>query len=203
MTTLSTLLKGLAIGFSIAAPVGPIGVLCIRTTLVRGRIAGLCAGLGAAVADGCYGLVAAGGLTAVLHALVALDVPLRLLGGAFLVFLGLSALRASPPGESAPPPATGLARVFITTFLLTLSNPMTILSFVALLGAVGASAAGGPFALVAGVFLGSALWWLTLSLLVGLFRARVAPRVMRGVNVGAGALIAGFGAWVLVGLSRG
>jgi threonine/homoserine/homoserine lactone efflux protein len=122
---LPVLLRGLAIGFSIAAPVGPIGILCIRTTLLRGRAAGLAAGLGAATADGLYGLVAAGGLALLLHALVALETPLRLLGGGFLLYLGLAALRAAPPppGDSGRTTEGGLLRAFLTTFLLTSATP--------------------------------------------------------------------------------
>lgn len=212
---LPVLLRGLAIGFSIAAPVGPIGILCIRTTLLRGRAAGLAAGLGAATADGLYGLVAAGGLALLLHALVALETPLRLLGGGFLLYLGLAALRAAPPppGDSGRTTEGGLLRAFLTTFLLTLSNPMTVLSFVAIIGAVGvgatANAAGSPgagaapFALVTGVFLGSAAWWLTLTTGVSLFRACVTPSVMAFINRAAGAVIAGFGVWVLAGVVMG
>src|SRR5215468_7091379 len=132
-------LKGLALGFSIAAPVGPIGLLCIRRTLSGGWRVGLATGMGAATADMVYGLVAAAGLTAVTELLVSARQPLQFAGGAALMLLGLTFLRADAPGERAgAADPTGLAAAYASTFVLTLTNPATILSFVAVMAGLGA-----------------------------------------------------------------
>lgn len=197
--------RGVVIGFSIAAPVGPIGVLCIRRTLAEGRASGLLTGLGAATADAVYGAIAALGLTALTDALVGGQGWIRLVGGAFLVYLGVKTFLARPADRAAEPDRpmdavsrrAGLFGAFASTFLLTLTNPMTILSFVAVFAALGLgttnpdplSAAG----LVVGVFVGSALWWLTLSAGVSLFRSRFDERGLRWVNRLSGAIIVAFG----------
>ena len=196
--------KGLAVGFCIAAPVGPIGLLCLRRSLADGRWIGFLSGLGAATADAIYGAVAAFGLTAVSDLLTAKQSWLRLGGGLFLVWLGLKTWRAQPPEQaSAATAGTGLG-AFGSTVLLTLTNPMTILSFVGVFAGLGLGAAAGnagaAAALVAGVFLGSAAWWLILSGLAGTLRDRITPAWMHRVNQLSGALIAAFGAWQLVSL---
>ena len=127
----SLLLRGLIIGFSIAAPVGPIGVLCIRRTLAQGRAAGLVSGLGAASADALYGCVAGFGLTFVSGLLIAQQSWLKLLGGVFLCYLGVRTLLAQPAERAAAAGGMGLAGAYGSTFLLTLTNPTTILSFAA------------------------------------------------------------------------
>ena len=193
----SLLLRGLAVGFSIAAPVGPIGVLCIRRTLADGRAAGLVSGLGAATADAIYGSIAGFGLTFVSGFLLSQTGWLRLVGGAFLLYLGIRTLLSRPAERPAAASGTGLARAYASTFLLTLTNPATILSFVAVFAGLGLASAGGDYAaatlLVLGVFSGSALWWLLLSGGVSLFRARFDARAMRWVNRLSGVVIATFG----------
>lgn len=187
-------LKGLAVGFSIAAPVGPIGLLCIRRTLTGGWSLGLATGMGAATADMVYGLVAAAGLTAVTEVLVGARQPLQFAGGALLILLGLMSLRAEAPKERAGADSTRRATAYATTFLLTLANPATILSFAAVMAGLGAmSASGQTVMLVAGVFAGSALWWLALSTAVSLIRHRFAPSVLAWINRGSGAAIMVFG----------
>lgn len=195
-------LKGLVVGLSIAVPVGPIGMLCIRRTLVQGRAAGLVAGLGAATADALYGAVAAFGLAAVAGALAAGQEWLRLAGGLFLVSLGLKTLLAEPVERTAPVTGRGLLGAYASTFLLTLANPLTVLSLAAIFTGLGVAGAGrrAAAALVLGVFLGSALWWLLLSGGVSLLRLDVDPRRMRWVNRLAGAVIVALGATLLVGL---
>ncbi|HET7076819.1 MAG TPA: LysE family transporter [Chloroflexia bacterium] len=190
-------LRGLLLGLSIAAPVGPIGVLCIRRTLSAGRGMGLASGLGAATADATYGAVAAFGLTVVSSFLLSQQMWLRLLGGAFLCYLGVRTFLAAPATEAARAGSGGLAGAYVSTFFLTITNPLTILSFAAIfaglgLGATGADA-GAALGLVLGVFLGSALWWVVLSGAVSLLRARFDLRTMRWVNRGSGLLILGFG----------
>jgi threonine/homoserine/homoserine lactone efflux protein len=193
------LLKGLLLGVSIAAPVGPIGLLCIRRTLSQGQRVGLVSGLGAATADGLYGLIAAFGLTVIAQVLVAQLSYLKLLGGLFLCYLGLSTLLAKPATVAATPAATaqGLAGAYLSTLGLTLTNPATILSFIAIFAGLGiADPDQGRIeagVMVIGVFLGSALWWLALSWGVNLFRASLNPQRLRWLNKLAGGAIFAFG----------
>jgi len=207
-------LRGLVIGFSIAAPVGPIGVLCIRRTLADGRLAGLLSGLGAATADALYGAVAAFGLGVVSRVLVDQQQPLRLVGGLFLCYLGLRIWRAPVRHASLPEPESvpgrrhgrggGAVGAYFSALLLTLTNPVTILSFAAIFAGLGLAGAGPGLlpgaVLVAGVFTGSAAWWLVLSGLVGLVRGRVGPRLLGGINRLSGLIILGFGLLALLSL---
>ena len=199
---LSLLVRGFIIGFAIAAPVGPIGLLCIQRTLSQGRLIGLASGLGAATADALYGAVAAFGLTLIATFLVEQQFWLALVGGSFLLYLGVRTLLAAPATEAAQVEAQGVASAYGTTFLLTVTNPLTILSFAAIFAGAGLAADGGDalsaLLMVVGVFLGSAAWWLLLSFGVSLLRGFVTPRVMRGVNYVAGAIIIGFGVVALV-----
>ena len=192
------LIRGIVIGFSIAAPVGPIGVLCIRRTLADGRAAGLATGLGAATADAIYGCIAAFGLTVVTHALLGAGTWIRVGGGTFLTLLGAQTLLSGPRGETARAGSgRGLLGDYASTFVLTLTNPMTILSFLAVFAALGVGTTHpeplAAAALVLGVFLGSALWWLTLSGGVTLLRARFDARRLRWVNWISGAVLVAFG----------
>jgi threonine/homoserine/homoserine lactone efflux protein len=200
--SLDFLIRGFALGFSIAAPVGPIGILCIRRTLAEGRASGLASGLGAATADALYGCVAAFGLVSVSAFLVGQQTWLRIAGGVFLSFLGLRAIASRPSDGAAALKRRGPLGAYVSTFALTLTNPMTIVSFAAVFAGVGVVGGDADYAsagsLVAGVFLGSAAWWLILSLVVGALRQRISPRVLRWVNVAAGAAMLGFGAWILI-----
>jgi len=201
---LGLILRGIAIGFSIAAPVGPIGVLCIRRTLAEGRVVGLATGLGAATADAIYGCMAAFGLTALTDRLVGAGMWIRLVGGAFLLYLGLRTLLAKPGERAAAASGVGLVAAYASTFVLTLTNPMTILSFLAVFAALGlGSTHPEPLAavsLVLGVFLGSALWWLGLSAVVSMLRSRFDARGLRWVNIGSGIVIVAFAVVALVGV---
>jgi threonine/homoserine/homoserine lactone efflux protein len=199
-------LKGLLLGFSIAAPVGPIGILCIRRTLADGRASGLVSGLGAATADAVYGCVAAFGLTLISNLILGLRTWLNLAGGAFLCYLGVRTLLAQPAEEAAPAGDGGLWRAYLSTFFLTLTNPMTILSFAATFAGLGLAGVSGGYgasvALVLGVLTGSALWWLLLSGGVSLFRARFDARALRWLNRISGLVLLGFGLWALLSLLR-
>jgi threonine/homoserine/homoserine lactone efflux protein len=198
------LLRGLVIGFSIAAPVGPIGILCIRRTLAEGRASGLVSGLGAASADALYGCVAAFGLAFISNFLVSQQTWLRITGGVFLCWLGLKTILSKPAEQVSPVKGNGLAAAYASTFFLTLTNPMTILSFAAIFAGLGLAGTGGNYlsagVLVLGVFTGSALWWLVLSSSVGLFRARFNPDRLRWVNRISGAIIIGFGLFALLSI---
>ena len=197
------LFKGLILGFSIAAPVGPIGLLCIQRTLHHGRLHGFVSGLGAASADALYGLVAALGLTAISTFLLGLQFWLQLGGGLFLLWLGSRLLFTKPAKSTTnqPEAGAGLAAAYTSIFLLTLANPVTILSFFALFAGLGINNPGGhsrgALALVIGVFLGSASWWLLLSFLAGLLRAHLADGRLRIVNTLAGLSILSLGLWSL------
>ncbi len=201
----SFLVRGIIIGFSIAAPVGPIGVLCIRRTLADGRAAGLVSGLGAATADAIYGSIAAFGLTAISGALVGHQVWLRLIGGAFLCLLGIRTFVARPAVRSAAATGGGLLGAYASTFFLTLTNPMTILSFAAVFAGLGLVSTLAGFvsaaAIVAGVFLGSAAWWLILSTSAGALPTRLDPARLRWVNRISGVIILTFGLAALASLA--
>jgi len=198
---MSTFLSGMIIGFSIAAPVGPIGVLCIRRTLADGRLHGLASGLGAASADAIYGSIAGFGLTAISGFLVAQGDWLRLIGGVFLVYLGARTFLTRPAERPAGAAGRGLASAYASTFALTLTNPVTILSFAAIFAGLGLAEReadyGAAVALVAGVFSGSAAWWLLLSGGVSLFRRAFTPSRMRWINRLSVAVLTGFGVLAL------
>jgi threonine/homoserine/homoserine lactone efflux protein len=203
---ISFLLRGLVIGFSIAAPVGPIGVLCIRRTLAEGRVSGLVSGLGAATADAIYGCIAGFGLTFISSFLVSQQVWLRLIGGVFLCYLGLKTFLARPAEEAASAEGRGLIGAYVSTFFLTLTNPMTILSFAVIFAGLGLGSASGNYIsaglLVSGVFIGSALWWLMLSGGIGLLRTRFNLQGLRWVNRISGIIITGFGLIALLSVRR-
>jgi threonine/homoserine/homoserine lactone efflux protein len=198
------LVKGIVIGFIIAAPVGPVGVLCIRRALADGRVAAFVAGLGAAVADTIYGAVAALGLTLVTDFLTDHRVGLSLVGGLFLLFLGWRTMQAHTEMLPTPDTHVGLMRDFISTFLITLTNPATILAFMAVFASITAvqarhAAALDTGLLITGVFIGSAAWWGLLSAIAGAARSRFQARWLIWLNRASGALLIGFGVVVLFG----
>jgi threonine/homoserine/homoserine lactone efflux protein len=200
-------LKSLFIGFVIAAPVGPIGVLCARRTLMHGRRAGFYSGMGAATADAIYGFIAAFGLTFVSDLLVEHQSWLRLIGGAILVFMGVKAFRALPVKKcDLPRSARHYAGMYSSTFFLTLTNPMTIFSFAAVFAGFGLAGTKGSILdagiLVVGVFLGSALWWLFLVGIFSLYRKRFQSHELIWVNRITGVIIAGSGVLALASLVR-
>jgi threonine/homoserine/homoserine lactone efflux protein len=208
-------LRGLVIGFGIAAAVGPISILAIRRTLASGFLVGLASGLGVAAADATYGAIAAFGITAVSDVLIGARRALGLIGGVFLVWLGVRTVRAVPAlepaadpeamaasaagGASTAPAAGSVARrrnlvtAFLSIYALTMTNPMTILSFVAIFAGLGL-AIGVSFldaaALTLGVWAGSTLWWVVLTVIVTWLRERVSARALLWINrVSGGALV--------------
>jgi threonine/homoserine/homoserine lactone efflux protein len=193
--------RGLILGFTIAAAVGPISLLTIRRTLAHGRIYGLASGMGVALADATYGAVAAFGLTAISSLLVSGRVALGLLGGAFLVLLGWRTMTTQPSEAASVADRPGLGGAFLSIFGLTMTNPMTILSFAALFAGFGVVGEGGAEAalIVAGVFCGSAGWWLLLTSVVSALRSRVTPGWLTWVNRVSGAVVVGFGVGAVVG----
>lgn len=202
---LDSFLRALLLGFSIAAPVGPIGVLCIRRTLALGRAHGFVSGLGAATADATYGLIGGLGLSVVSSFLVSQGNWLRLVGGLFLCYLGVRTFLSKPAEASATTTVTSssLAASYGSTVLLTLTNPATILSFAAMFAGLNVTATGASvLPLVAGVFCGSALWWLMLAGVTGLVRHRLSPTAMTWINRISGAIVTLFGLLALIGLIR-
>lgn len=195
------LLKGMIIGFSIAAPVGPIGVLTIKRTLAEGRMAGFVTGMGAAVADVFYGAVAGFGLTAISSFLTEQSVWLKIAGGVFLIYLGVRSFLSKPAAEGASVQSKGLLSHFLSTILLTVTSPATIISYVAIFAGFGVGLAGANYvassALVTGVFFGSALWWLILSFSVGSLRSYITPQKLVWVNKFSGIILFSFGVWAL------
>jgi threonine/homoserine/homoserine lactone efflux protein len=200
---LTVFLKGVFIGFAMAVPLGPIGILCIRKTLTEGRLHGLIIGLGAATADLLYGCVAAFGLKIVSNTLVTQRIWIRLVGGALLIFLGVRTFRARHVKPNIPISSSGFLRSYFTTVFLTLTNPLTIFAFIAVFAALGLGNGLGPFSastLVLGVFIGSCLWFLSLSSGVTLFRKKFDKAGLRWVNRIAGILIIVSGVIAMVSL---
>lgn len=201
---LDIFLKGLILGFSIAAPVGPIGVLCIRKTLEFGRFSGLFSGLGAACADTIYAVIAAFGLTFISNFLLEGQHLLHFIGGIFLLYLGWKTFRAEPNSKAKNLTHENLINDFISTFFLTITNPMTILSFLAVFVGLGLSNIQGDYfqasTLVISVFLGSALWWLTLTEGITFFRKKVSKETMKWINRTSGSIIFLFGLGALLRL---
>jgi threonine/homoserine/homoserine lactone efflux protein len=194
----SSLLAGFALGFAIAASPGPIFFLCVRRTLLRGRLYGIVSGLGVATADGFYAAVASFGIAALATALVSGRRPLGVVGGVVLVALGARILfeRRSSAPEGTATTGAGLSWAYMSTLGLTITNPATVISFAALAATLGVGGAGGfarPVALVVGVLLGSAAWWCVLATAVSMLRSRVTPRVVHGISTFSGLAIATLG----------
>jgi threonine/homoserine/homoserine lactone efflux protein len=200
----SFFLKGLIIGFSIAAPVGPIGILCIRRTLASGRITGLLSGLGAATADAFYGSIAAFGLTFISSFLIQQQTWLRLVGGAFLCYLGIRTVLSKPVDVSITGSPASLLNAYASTFLLTLTNPLTILSFAAIFAGFGLAAVRNSYPsaglMVLGVFLGSSSWWLILSSLTGWLKSRLNLAALTWIHRLSGLILLGFGLASMIGI---
>lgn len=194
-------LKSVVLGLAIAAPLGPIGALCINRTLERGFLAGVAGGLGTALADGVYATLAAFGFTTFSAILTGIDIPMRLAGGGFMLYLGWKTFRAKPGGGGAAMvSARNLIGTTAATFFLTITNPMTILSFIALFAGLGlASASGASAALlvIAGVVLGSMLWWIVLSGGVALVRHRLPQAFALWTSRVSAVILLCFGVWAV------
>jgi threonine/homoserine/homoserine lactone efflux protein len=196
--------RGIFVGAAIAIPVGPVNLLTVRRTLAHGHACGLATGLGAALADSCYSAVAAFGLTLISRFLLSQQLWLRLAGGLFLVVMGVRAFRAHPSLQRASGEPPGLLRAAASSFLVTLSNPITLLAFGAVFGAVGVVDPDlgrlDASLLVWGVFTGSMLWWLALTAVVGRMRSHASPHLLDRMSQVSGLLIAIFGLAVLATL---
>jgi threonine/homoserine/homoserine lactone efflux protein len=200
------LLKGVAIGLAIAAPVGPVAVLCIRRTLLQGHAAGFASGLGAVTADVIFGAIATFGVAALSDVLLEHEIALRVVGGAFLLGLGLDTYRKAPPPPSRPL-AGRLVQACASALLLTITNPITIFAFTAIFAGFGIvghdMTLPASWSLIVGVALGAALWWSGLTLAAGLLRERVAGQQLRWLNKLSGGLILVFAAGAFGSLAFG
>ncbi len=200
----SLFFKAMLIGLSIAAPVGPIGLLCIQRTLAHGMRAGFVSGMGAACADAVYGAIGAFGMVAVTDYFVALSTPLAIAGAVFLAWMGgkllLSKAQVVEQSVAGKQPAI---KAFLSIFMLTITNPMTIVSFIAVFASIAGPVtvqSSAAALMVAGVFLGSALWWLILSGGVTLIRKKISTTTMMLINRAGGGLLLGFAAWQILSL---
>jgi threonine/homoserine/homoserine lactone efflux protein len=194
----SLLLRGFALGFAVAASPGPIAFLCLRRTLLGGRLYGIVSGLGVATADGFYAAVASFGVAVVATAIASGRRPLAVVGGVVLILLGARILLERPQEDTQAPAVTrgGLAWAYASTLGLTITNPATILSFAALAATLGLDAGGGlarPAVLVAGVLLGSATWWCLLAIAASRLRNRMTPALVRAIRTFSGLAIAVLG----------
>ena len=203
---LNFLLKGVAIGLAIAAPVGPIGILCIRRSLTAGWLAGFASGLGAATADGIYGCIAGFGLTIISDFLISQQFIIRLVGGLFLCYLGVRTFLSPVSQEAATTrEAKSFLGKYLSTFFLTITNPMTILAFVAIFAGLGLGKVNNSFGaglLVLGVFLGSAAWWLFLAFLASQLRHKLNSFLLQWINWISGIIIITFGLVALVDILK-
>jgi len=198
------LIKGIVLGFSIAAPVGPIGILCIRRTLSKGMVNGFISGLGAATADSIYGLIAALGISAVSTFLADHQFYLRLSGGIFILYLGYITFKSIPAEAAAGTSSNRLPSAFASTFFLTITNPITIMSFAAVFAGIGVGTTDETYIsslfLVIGVFTGSSLWWLFLSAMINVLRHKFDQKQLKLVNQLSGLLLTGFGIFSLISI---
>jgi threonine/homoserine/homoserine lactone efflux protein len=197
-------LKGIIIGFSIAAPVGPVGLLCLRRALTDGRLVGFISGLGAATADAIYGAIAAFGLSAIIAALNHYHQAIQLFGGVFLLYMGTHTYRAQPPPVAAlrrPEHAPSRTAAYLSTLALTLANPITLLALTGILAAVGFASNEDTFyqsgMLITGVFVGSCAWWSIVSSTAGWLGRKLSTQTLRRINHVSGGAILAFGIWQL------
>jgi threonine/homoserine/homoserine lactone efflux protein len=191
---LGFLWKGVVVGLIIAVPAGPVGVLCIRRTIFNGRLAGFVSGIGAATADAIFGIIAGFGLTFVSDLLLGFQEWLRIGGAGFLLFVGISAFTADPlAGTQAQRDPETLLADFASTFALTLTNPITILAFLAIFAGIGFTGQDatlvGAAILVLGVWLGSLLWWAALALGAGMLRHSFRRNHLVWINRGSGGIL--------------
>ncbi|HRE80229.1 MAG TPA: LysE family transporter [Opitutaceae bacterium] len=204
---MDALWKGIAIGFAIAAPVGPIGVLCIRRSIAEGRLAGFVTGMGAATADTIYGFLAAFGVTLLIDLFTRFQTQIQLLGGLFLLYLGYSLIRAPATVRDAQQPlhARNLWAAYLGATVLTMANPLTIGAFTGIFAALGighlSEGYGESFRLVLGVSIGSSLWWLFLSGIAGLIGPRLNTGALKKINIAAGCLVLGAAGWQLASVA--
>jgi threonine/homoserine/homoserine lactone efflux protein len=204
MELVSFFLKGVAAGFVVAAPVGPVGVLCVRRTLVQGPLSGCVTGLGAAIADTFYVTIAAFGIGFIATFLLANEFWFRVVGGVILCVMALNTF-LSKPLKSQGPESEGLTGDFLSALIITGTNPLTLIAFGVILTSIGIASAGGNIAqaeiLIAGVFIGSLMWWGTLTGISHLFRGTLGQSGMRWINRISAAIVLLSGVLILISVA--
>jgi len=210
MTDVYLVISGVVMGLIAAVPIGPVNLICIRRTFAFGPLNGFMSGLGAALGDGIFAAIMGFGLTWIAQLIEGYATVIELIGGAMMVWMGYRTF-ISPPvprcsEEKADSEGTNLARAMVSTFALTVTNPVTLLSFGVMFASLGGLAGGaGSFHdatfVVAGVVGGSAGWWLALTTVIGLFHTRIDERAMRMINRICGVLVMGCGSAVLIHLA--
>lgn len=189
-------IRGLAAGLIIAAPVGPVNLLCIRRTIEKGWKSGLLSGLGAAFADTMYGAVAAFGISLVIQFLIREQFWIRIIGGVFLIAIGVVYYRKKPRALDQDEDSSASNSDLVSAFLLNATNPTTVLSFLAVLATLGVGlqrSLSQSAILVLGIFCGSMVWWTVLVTAASRFRGRVTNGALLAMNHVAGIAISGFG----------
>jgi threonine/homoserine/homoserine lactone efflux protein len=212
MTYFLLIISGAVIGFMVAAPIGPVNLICIRRTISAGPISGVVSGFGAALGDTIFAIITAFGLTAVSALIHGYSTILQIAGGILLMIFGIRTYVSDPlhgrgveTVASRPVNGGSLVRTFASTFALTITNPITLFGFAVLFAGLTGLAKSAPTylnagILVCGVFIGSMTWWCTLTYIVGFLHARIDARVMRFINHGSGIIVAAFGIFVLLRL---
>lgn len=208
MDYLLLVISGAVIGLIVAAPIGPVNLICIRRTLAFGSVNGFVSGLGAALGDGLFAVITAFGLTAIAQLIQGFAPILQLAGGIMLIVFGVRTIFA--PSEVKPADSSksndgngsGLVSAMVSTFALTITNPVTMLGFAGLFAGLGGLAGGVATFLqatvvVGGVIAGSVAWWFTITAIVGLFHKSIDNRVMTFINRGSGVIVTLFGLAVL------
>jgi putative LysE/RhtB family amino acid efflux pump len=199
MSTITYLIEAWIIGVAIAAPVGPIGMLCIRKTLEIGMVGAIAVGLGAALADSVYGLIAATGLSAISSFLLAQTTYIKLIGGAFLLYLAYTEIVANPSSSAANVGKKKTSRLIAEVFVLTLTNPATILSFIGIFASIGGGATSATLMalMVFGIFLGSMTWWLILGTIIIHIKHKLPELWIHRIRYVSALILGGFGVWAM------
>lgn len=200
------LIKGIGIGILFSAPVGPVNIMCIQLAFRRGFLAGLAAGIGAVMADGVFAAMAAYGFTAFSDLVVGWSRPFQLAGGIVLILFGIRIVQTHPHLDGGARSTGNMLSTGLAAFGMTITNPATVLGFIAVFGSLGefAPAPGdyvGATCLVAGVLAGGCAWWFLVASLVSLVRTRMTDRALEAVNHTAGAILMLFGAAILARLA--
>ena len=199
---LGLFIQGMIIGLTLAVPVGPISLVCIHRTVANGRLHGIVSGLGVATADSFYAAVAFLGLTAISGLITGHQVLFRLMAGIVLIFIGMRVFRSIPAAVSPNDGQEPFLGDYLSLLVIAIANPLTIIFFITILPGFGVVAQGTtliaavPF--VAGVFLGSAVWWISLCGSLGAVRSRLSTENLRQINRISGILITCFGIGMLI-----
>lgn len=203
---LKLFIDGFTLGLAVAAPIGPVGVLCIKKTLSSGLAIGLFAGFGASIAKVIYGIVVGFGLTSVSNFLINYNTYISIIGAIFLTYLGIKIFMTKPVMNCDSVQKENKISAFTTMFLLTIMNPMTVLSFLAVFSGLGiantASSYSNGLVLISGIFCGSMSWWIFLCSMVNLFRQKINGSILSWINKVSGIIIVTFAAMIILSIFK-